>query len=209
MKIASEDTSINMRISCPTDKYLQDYIRVKIIDKARIHQDKAPDFAPTTLHTSSIENLKLPPTEEGYVFIIEGCMPYNTTEGSLQIDLNTNQDDLELKEIIGCEPVEYSEAYTPSKYGIIFKEKVFISPVEGTMTAINIKLSKDGKDISEFGDKRHYRLQILDNGKVIYEKLGCNQITLSHFIFRANNGLVDGPAPEDDPEKEMKHNYVI
>jgi len=123
--------------------------------------------------------------------------------------LNTNQDDLELKEIIGCEPVEYSEAYTPSKYGIIFKEKVFISPVEGTMTAINIKLSKDGKDISEFGDKRHYRLQILDNGKVIYEKLGCNQITLSHFIFRANNGLVDGPAPEDDPEKEMKHNYVI
>ena len=73
--------------------------------------------------------------------LIEGCMPYNTADGSVQIDVNTNQEDLELQEIVGCEPVEYTDAYIPSKYGIILKEKVFISPTDATMTSINIRLA--------------------------------------------------------------------
>ena len=133
-------------------------------------------------------------------------MPYNTSEGQLQIDLNTNQENLELQEIIGCEPVEYSEAYTPSKYGILFKEKVFISQTEPTMTSMNVRICKDGQELADVGMHKHYRLQILDNGKVVHSKLGCNQITLSHFVFRSNAGLKD---TSDDPEEEVKHNYVI
>lgn len=90
--------------------------------------------------------------------MIEGCMPYNTTEGQLQIDLNTNQENLELQEIIGCEPVEYMEAYSPSKYGIIFKEKVFISQTETTSTSMNVRLCKDGKELNDIGLDKHYRL---------------------------------------------------
>lgn len=116
---------------------------------------------------------------------------------------------MELHEIIGCEPVEYSDAYVPSKYGIIFKEKVFISPVDSTFTAMNCRLYREGKDITELGEKRRYRIEILDNGKIIYSKQGCNQITISHFNFRSNAGLVDGPPPEEEPDKEVKHNYVI
>ena len=58
-----------------------------------------------------MENLALPPTKDGYILLIEGCVPYNTAEGQLQIDLNTNQENLELHEIIGCEPVEFTDAY--------------------------------------------------------------------------------------------------
>ena len=122
--------------------------------------------------------------------------------------MNTNQEDLELHEIIGCEPVEYTDAYNPSKYGIIMKEKIFISPADSTMTTINLRLQKDGEDLDALDIHRRFALQILDNGKVIMEKEGENQINLSHFLFRCNQGLTD-TISDDEPDKELKHNYVI
>lgn len=77
-KVANDDTKINLHVSCPTDKYLQDYIRVKIIDKSKmLHQEAMPQ----TLHSCNLDSLQLPATEEGYIFMIEGCMPYNSAEG--------------------------------------------------------------------------------------------------------------------------------
>jgi len=75
---------------------------------------------------------------------------------------------------VGCEPVEYTDVYTPSKYGIILKEKVFISPTEATATYMNIHLMKDGQDLAALGIKRGFKLEILDNGKVIQTKEGTN-----------------------------------
>lgn len=43
-------------------------------------------------------------------------------------------------------------------------------------------------------------MQILDNDKVIHEETGWNQINMSNFVFRMNQGL---------EENELKHNYVI
>jgi len=64
-----------------------------------------------TLHSTTVENLNLPATDEGYILLIEGIMPYNTSEGQLQLDLISNEEHLELKEIISCEPVEYMDTY--------------------------------------------------------------------------------------------------
>lgn len=100
--------------------------------------------------------MSLPSTEQGYSFIIEGNMPYNTNEGTLTIDVNTNQEVFDFVEAVGCEPVEYSDKYVPSKYGIIFKEKVYISPTDHTSTAINIKLLKGGVDFRDAGLMKHY-----------------------------------------------------
>ena len=33
-KISSEDTRINLRLNCPSDKYLLDYMRMKVVDKS-------------------------------------------------------------------------------------------------------------------------------------------------------------------------------
>ena len=86
-KITSEETRINLRLNCPSDKYLLDYMRIKIVDKSSdLHQKQSP----MTFHSTYVENMSLPANENGYVFIIEGNMPYNTKEGTLEIDVNTN-----------------------------------------------------------------------------------------------------------------------
>jgi len=54
--------------------------------------------------------------------------------------------------------------------------------------------------------KRAFRFEILDNNKIIYSKKGWNSINLSHFMFRANQGL---PETSENSDVEVKHNYVI
>lgn len=71
---------------------------------------------------------------------------------------------------------------------------------------MNIHLMKDGQDLTALGIKRGFKLEILDNGKVIQLKEGTNQITQSNFLFRSNQGLKES---SDDPNEEVKHNYVI
>jgi hypothetical protein len=90
--------------------------------------------------------LRLPPTDQGYIIVIEGVMPYNTNEGQLVIDMATNQEGMDLVEIQSCEPLEYTDKYVPSKYGIIFKEKIIVQPIDHTAISLNIKLLKGGVD---------------------------------------------------------------
>jgi hypothetical protein len=71
---------------------------------------------------------------------------------------------LALEEIQQVEPFEYTDKYVPWKYGIIFKEKIFVGP-DNTSASFNFRLRRDGKDLEE---KRLFRLDVLDHGKVIY-----------------------------------------
>lgn len=126
--------------------------------------------------------------------VVEGVMPYNTNEGQIVIDLSTNQENLDFIEIQNCEPVEYSDKYVPSKYGIIFKEKIVVQPQEHTAVSLNIRLMKGGVDFQDLGLLKYYTFTIYDNGLPFYIKKGYNQINLSHFLFRSNAGLPDGPS---------------
>lgn len=101
--------------------------------------------------------------------------------------------------------MEYTDTYQTSKYGIIFKEKIFTSPVDHTSVCINVRLLKDGVDMDNHGVKRYFNLEVKDNGKVIFKKKGSNQINLTHFVFRANQGLPES----SETGEEVKHNYVI
>jgi hypothetical protein len=93
-----------------------------------------------------IQNLKLEPSEAGYILLIEGNMPYNTMEGQLQIEILSNQESFNMEEIVSCEPIEYSDVYKPWKYGIIFKEKIIYHPADNIMCSFNLRLQKDGTD---------------------------------------------------------------
>jgi len=89
------------------------------------------------------------------------------------------------------EPLEYVDKYYPSKYGIIFKEKIVIGP-EHVATAFNVKLKQDGTDFDKIENmKKLFKFQVLDQGKVIFQKEGYNHITQSHYLFRSNQGLPD------------------
>jgi len=96
----------------------------------------------------------------------------------------------------------------PTKYGIIFKEKIVISPADHTSATMNIKMLKGADEFDKVADlkPKYFRVDVLDNGKTIYSQNGYNQITLSHFMFKCNNGL---PDTSEDPNEEIKHNYVI
>ena len=90
--------------------------------------------------------------------MIEGVMPYNSAEGKMDIEVLTNKDNFVLEEIMHTEPLEYSDKYYPSKYGIIFKEKLMIGP-EHVNAAINIRLKKDGKEFDKLeGMKKLFKL---------------------------------------------------
>ena len=163
-----------------------------------------------SLNQLNLANLKLEPNNgAGYCLLVEGAMPYNTTEGQLVIDTLSNSEAFALTEVSSCEPVEYTDSYVPTKYGIIFREKIVISPSDHTSAAMNIKLLKDGQELGaiEGMDPKYFRIDILDNGETIFTQSGYNQISLSHFLFRSNAGLPDQAGEE--PDAEIKHNYVV
>lgn len=150
-----------------------------------------------------LENLVLQPNGgKGYTLIIEGVPSYNTNpEGNqLHVEVISNRADFALEESQQVEPFEYVDKYTPSKYGIVFKEKLFVGP-DHTSAAFNIRLRRNGQDMSE---KRLFKVEILDQSKVIYSQEGFNQITIGHFMFRSNASLPDYN-PESADDSEMKH----
>jgi len=99
--------------------------------------------------------------------------------------VQSKQDSLAFDEIIGTEPVEYTDSYKPWKYGIIFKEKIVQSVVDNITASINIRLLKNGKDLPR-EISRAFRFEVLDNNKVIFSKKGINCLNISHIVFRAN-----------------------
>lgn len=123
------------------------------------------------------------------------------------IDTLCNKESFALTEVMQCEPVEYVDAYVPTKYGIIFQEKVVISPVDNTCATMNIRLLKGGKEFSTVEGMRpkYFRVEVLDNGVPVFCQTGYNQITVSHFMFRNNHGLPE----KSEKGEEAKHNYVI
>lgn len=184
-------------------------MRLKIIDRSSGVTETEKQVVVNQMNLSDI---KLKPNgDAGYYLVIEGVMPYNTAEGQMIIDTLCNKESFALNEVTSCEPQEYLDAYVPTKYGIIFKEKILISPTDNTAAAINIKLLKGGNEFSniEGMTPKYFRVDILDNGKKIHSCTGYNQITISHIMFRCNNGLPETIEEGSDPNSEIKHNYVI
>lgn len=105
------------------------------------------------------------------------------------------------------------DTYVPTKYGIIFKEKIVISPVDHTSASLNIKMLQDGTEFDkvEGMSPKYFRVDILDNGVPIYSQNGYNQITISHFMFKCNQGNQESArgSGRTEGDNDGKHNYVI
>ena len=190
-----DDTVLNIKVDTPADRYLINFMRLRIVDKSNdTEADRTEANKVVCLNSLTLRNLKLPHNgPQGYSLIVEGVMPYNTSEGQVVIDTLSNKEQFALHEVVHCEPVEYVDKYAPTKYGIIFQEKIIISPVDHTSATLNIKLLKDGQEFSKIEGMapKYFRVDVLDNGKPIYSQTGYNQISISHFMFRCNQGLPD------------------
>ena len=208
--IGEPGTVVHIRADIPNDKYLLRYMRMKIIEKQSTSKKyQTQTEQQTQLNVMKLENLLFDKPGR-YQLLIEGCMPYNTGEGGqLQLEVLANKADFQLEEVQHVEPVEYSDKYYQSKYGIIFKEKVIVGS-EHTQVAMSIRLKKEGKELDKIeGLQRLFRVDVLDHGKVIYSKQGYNQITISHLMFRSNAQLPETVSEELVESTEVKHQYVL
>lgn len=79
----SSELHIHLKVDIPNDKYLLNYMRLKIVDKSQTSRKYLTHTENhLLLNSMKLENMLFPPNGgKGYQLIIEGVMPYNTTEG--------------------------------------------------------------------------------------------------------------------------------
>ena len=118
--------------------------------------------------------LSFPPNDgAGYQIMCEGFMPYNTAEGQITLDMYSTHEELNLERVELLDPLEYTDQYYPNKYGIIFKEKVYVG--EQTSASFHFRLRcMEGEEEKEYTEKRRIHLELLDNEKVVGTWFGFN-----------------------------------
>lgn len=74
-----------------------------------------------------------------YFLLLEGVPPYHVQEGQLDIDLFFKED-LAVDLLEQVEPLEYMDRYVPYKYGILFRERLFVA--EPVVASFHLRLAE-------------------------------------------------------------------
>jgi len=61
-----------------------------------------------------------------YQVILEGRMSETINEGALEFDILFRNPDFTVDVVEQVEPLEYVDKYVPTKYGILFRERLFV-----------------------------------------------------------------------------------
>jgi len=141
-----------------------------------------------------------------YIIIVEGKIPYTIPDGTFELEFLYRNNDFTLDPIDSLEPVEYIDKYIPTKYGIIFRERVFIATetqasfylrlcnITGNIpVAQPTKGAKKGPeptvqlDESELPEHRLIRFELLENDNVVSYTLGHNNALLSNLTLYPTN----------------------
>jgi hypothetical protein len=77
-KVVDSEMRLNIKVSCNSDKYLANFMRLKVVDK-NSSLNQCTDHL--IFNNMNLQNLSLPKNDLGYIIIVEGNMPYNTAEG--------------------------------------------------------------------------------------------------------------------------------
>ena len=163
--------------------------------------------------------ITLSPNEEmGYILLLEGILPYSIKGDTFKLSILSDKESLNAEQMELEEPMELGDVYVPYKYGNIFQERVWIGD-EATIslhlrlrhggTYISASGGKDDKkagapkgkgttaqvddeEIIPETDLRPNRLinfMLFDDDLMVYSTSGYNQLTISHLVLRANQGL--------------------
>lgn len=179
---------LNLKLDVSNDKYLLDYMRMHVVNKGSVLQTEDA----RTYYTKETGLQTYGPGD--YSLLIEGTMPYNTTEGQLQIEAFSDSESFELTEIQLCEPIEFTDAYVPSKYGIIFKEKIFVG--EPTNVTMHLRLKQEGVELASKEMRKLFKVELFDNGERVHLVEGYDQLSIPNILF--NNST-----------EEATHAYVL
>lgn len=84
--MTEDDTVVHIKVDAPADRYLLNYMRIKIVDRSPVVEGSEKDNTETdkvvVLNHMNLNDYKPKQNNNyGYAFTVEGVMPYNTNEG--------------------------------------------------------------------------------------------------------------------------------
>lgn len=195
IEITSEETQGTMiKVSC-TDPNMLQFAKLILIDRDQSTNEL--NYIYLDLNVLETQRLTFPPNQKGYRLLLVVFTSGNLPEGTVTVDIVAKSGEV-LKAIAGdmMDPVEYSDRYVPNKYGIIFKEQLFVP--EEVHFSLHIRMRKGGlpvpggkgKDIvpEEHLTTTHLLLiEIYDGEELIAATKGYNQAIIPHLNLKTNS----------------------
>ncbi|EGR33436.1 hypothetical protein IMG5_052980 [Ichthyophthirius multifiliis] len=162
-----------------------------------------------TLQISNYMRIQIK-AKTSYFLILEGELPHNVSEGNVQVEFYTKNNDIQFENYEHVEPLVYQEKYFPTKYGILFREKLYVQ--EDTLVSLRLKIGevlgnnnniqqqsidpkKKGKinnineqtEIQErdLVEKRLIKMELFENGKSIIYSNGYNVTHFSNVFLKS------------------------
>ncbi|CAD8164435.1 unnamed protein product [Paramecium pentaurelia] len=143
-----------------------------------------------------------------YYFILEGTPQYNTQEGTFELDFLINQE-FTFTQLENVEPARYYDKYVPTKYGTIFRERIFANEAQASIyvrltegqqaqqqqQVAKGKQTKGGAQEleiveSEMKGERLIRLELYHGDDLIVYNYGINSVTLSNITLPKDENYV-------------------
>lgn len=210
-----------------TDKYLLECMRFHIINQK---QPSAPDGKIKSAelfegdHMIVQHNIPFSLKAGNYTLICDLLAPYNIEATKMNLALATLPEIQDFANLELEEQAEYGDLYTPYKYGIIFRERIFAG--KDTPISMHIRLRKGGyskpappkeeKKVAKKGEEekpvvtpekeidppRRMKLEIFEDGDSIYSKTAYNHLSIPHLKL-SKTEEIQGQAGK------FVHSYII
>jgi hypothetical protein len=216
------------------DKYLMDCMRLYAIDteQAGVPEGKRKDAQvaeSARVPITSGLRFKLPggAGHKGYVLLGDIVAPYNVEASKLGLVLACNKEIEEFTVAELEEVAEYADSYTPYKYGMIFRERLYVPG--DTAFSLHIRLRKGGqvRSVAAKEEKkapgkkeappedkqnasseekalekpRRIRTMLYEGDEMIYENYTYNHVTVPHVRLQKTVEEADNPKP--------LHSYIL
>ncbi|KAL4452822.1 hypothetical protein ABPG74_002387 [Tetrahymena malaccensis] len=207
------ETLFLMKVKSTTDNHMLKYLRLKLVEEdsegqgvmLNTIQGVNKNLYESTFSLSNYLRLSIR-EHTNYYLVLEGEPPYSIAEGALQVDFYYKNPELTFENLEHVEPLQYIEKYIPTKYGIIFREKLYVG--EQTIASFHLKImdiigqvaqqvdpkKKAGKpsgndqgDVQEkeIEEKHLVKLELFENGQSIIYNIGHNQTLFSNVILKS------------------------
>ena len=125
--------TIVCRLRNNNDLIMLKYLRLKITELTDKTYKSDEDFQTgvvtfpleKTYYATKSVPIVLEPKKK-YQVILEGRMSETINEGALEFDILFRNPDFTVDVVEQVEPLEYVDKYVPTKYGILFRERLFV-----------------------------------------------------------------------------------
>lgn len=195
IEISSEEAQGTMVKVSANDPNLLQYGKLILIDRDLSPNELTYNFLDIgSLETQRLEFL---PNQKGYRLLLVVMTPGNLPDGTITVDILTKTSET-LKAVAGemMDPVEYSDRYMPNKYGIIFKEQIFVP--EEVHFSLHVRLRKGGlpvpgakgKEIvpeEPLQNSHLILLEVYDGEDLIAATKGYNQSIIPHLNLKTTS----------------------